>query len=119
MTGVIAICGPNGNHRDVEWFRLEQADRLHDGYLRAFEVAGTDLVLAQVRGMPAVLEGHCPHAGHPLGGARVVGTELRCDMHGYRFDARSGDCTYYTEGPCRGLRVFPWEIRDGVIGVLL
>ena len=40
-------------------------------------------------------------------------------MHGYRFDVHSGTCTYYTEGPCRGLRVYPCVQRNGQVGVIL
>jgi nitrite reductase/ring-hydroxylating ferredoxin subunit len=98
---------------------LERAANLHDGYVRPFEAGGHDLVLVQQGGVPAILEGICPHAGHPLGDGRIVGRALRCDMHGYRFDVHSGACTHYTEGPCRGLRVYASEVRDGIIGVLL
>lgn len=98
---------------------LERVDRLHDGYVRAFDVAGLHLVLVQQGGVPAVLEGYCPHAGHPLDGARVVGTDLRCDMHGYRFDAHSGRCTYWTEGPCRALVTYECEVREAMVGVWL
>lgn len=98
---------------------LEHADRLRDGYLATFDVAGVHLVLVQQGGVPAVLEGYCPHAGHPLGRSRLVDAEIRCDMHGYRFDMRSGACTYYTEGPCRALHVYECAVRDGVVGVWL
>lgn len=106
-------------HLPEEFHPLERADRLFDGYVRAFEVNGSSLVLVQHRGQPSVLEGICPHAGHPLNAARVIGSDLQCDMHGYLFDVNTGACTYYTEGPCRALRVYGLEIRDGVIGVLL
>jgi nitrite reductase/ring-hydroxylating ferredoxin subunit len=49
----------------------------------------------------------------------VRGNNIRCDMHGYLFDLHSGACTYYTEGPCRALRVYGWEQQDGVIGIRL
>lgn len=98
---------------------LEREDRLHEGYVRGFEVGGRDVVLVQQGGRPAVLEGICPHAGHPFARSRIVGTDLRCDMHGYRFDVRSGVCTLATEGPCRALVVYDWEVRDGVVGVML
>lgn len=73
----------------------------------------------QQDGVPAVLEGICPHAGHPFTDSRVTGSDLRCDMHGYRFDLRSGVCTLATEGPCRALRVYEWAEREGYVGVLL
>ena len=98
---------------------LERLDRLYDGYLQAFILGDTDVVLVQQAGTPAVLEGICPHAGHPFANSRVRGANIRCDMHGYLFDLRSGACTYYTEGPCRALRVYEWELQDGVLGVRL
>jgi len=98
---------------------LERTANLHDGYVRAFEAGGHDLVLVQQGGVASVLEGICPHAGYPLGDGRIVGSDLRCDMHGYRFNVHSGVCTHYTEGPCRGLRVYATAERDGMIGVLL
>ncbi len=97
---------------------LERVDRLHDGYLKTFVAGGRDLVLVQQGGSPAVLEGICPHAGHPFTDSRLIGSDIRCDMHGYLFDAHSGNCTFYTEGPCRGLRVYACEIRDGIIGAI-
>lgn len=101
------------------FFPLERAENLHDGYVKTFVAAGRDLVLVQQGGVPAILEGICPHAGHPFTRSRIVGPNLRCDMHGYLFDAHSGVCTYYTEGPCRALRVYPHELRNGMIGALL
>ena len=98
---------------------IERAASLHDGYLKTFQVDGRDLVLLQQGGVPAILEGICPHAGHPFSDSRIIGSDLRCDMHGYRFDVHSGECTYFTEGPCRGLRVYPHDLRDGMIGVML
>jgi nitrite reductase/ring-hydroxylating ferredoxin subunit len=104
---------------DPIFHSLEHAERLFDGYVKAFEVEGFDVVLVQQHGTAAILEGICPHAGHPLGAARIVGNDLRCDMHGYLFNAQSGVCTEYTEGPCRALRVYAHAVRDGMIGVLL
>lgn len=98
---------------------LERAENLHDGYLKYFELADLQLVLVQQGGVPAILEGVCPHAGHPFANSRVIDASLRCDMHGYRFDVHTGECTFYTEGPCRGLRVYPLQVRAGMIGVLL
>ncbi|MFM1887196.1 MAG: hypothetical protein RL026_2353 [Pseudomonadota bacterium] len=104
---------------DAGFHPLERVERLRDGYYAVFTVQGLELVLVQHDGVPHLLEGFCPHAGHPLARSRVVGGELRCDMHGYRFDLGSGACTYYTEGPCRGLQVYRPEARDGWLGVVL
>jgi nitrite reductase/ring-hydroxylating ferredoxin subunit len=98
---------------------LERAENLREGYLKTFTAHGVNLVLVQQGGAPSILEGVCPHAGHPFTDSRIIANQLRCDMHGYLFDVRTGVCTFYTEGPCRSLRVYPHEIRDGYIGALL
>lgn len=98
---------------------LERLDRLHDGYLKTFVIDGVDVVLVQQAGRPSVLEGICPHAGHPFTHSRVRGSAIRCDMHGYLFDLTSGTCTYHTEGPCRALRVYAVEQQDGMVGIRL
>jgi nitrite reductase/ring-hydroxylating ferredoxin subunit len=103
----------------TDFHPLERAENLREGHVRAFKVAGQDVVLVQQGGVASVLEGFCPHAGHPLAAARVIGTSLRCDMHGYLFDVHTGVCTLYTEGPCRALRVYASEVRNGVLGVVL
>ena len=101
------------------FFPLERIENLHDGYVKSFVAGGTDLVLVQQGGVPAILEGTCPHAGHPFSDSRLIGSDLRCDMHGYLFDVHSGICTHHTEGPCRGLRVYPLDLRNGLIGAVL
>ena len=52
---------------------LERVANLRDGYLRTFIAGGIDLVLVQQAGVPAILEGICPHAGHPFSDSRVIG----------------------------------------------
>ena len=98
---------------------LEQQAALHDGYRRVFTVENQELLLLQHAGALHLLENTCPHAGYPLHQGLIISDALRCPMHGYLFDLHSGACTYYSEGPCRGLYRYEWQLRDGQVGVLL
>lgn len=92
---------------------------LHDGYRRVVTLQGQELLLLQHAGQLHLLENTCPHAAYPLHESQLIGDSLRCPMHGYLFDLHSGACTYFTEGPCRGLYRFALLVQDGHVGVQL
>jgi len=98
---------------------LEQNDQLHDNYRKVFSIKNHDLLLLQHEGKLYLLENICPHAAYPMHEGTIIGTDLRCPMHGYLFDLASGECTYYTEGPCRGLHTYEIVYRENAVGVLL
>ncbi|HEX8823532.1 MAG TPA: Rieske 2Fe-2S domain-containing protein, partial [Archangium sp.] len=53
---------------------------------------GTPLVLFRNEaGRPAALMDRCPHRNVPLSMGKVVGGQLQCGYHGWRFDA-AGQC---------------------------
>ena len=39
----------------------------------------------------------CPHVGNPLVDGDVIGDQLECAYHGWRFDLRTGACLYGDE----------------------
>ncbi len=98
---------------------LEKADKLHDNYRKVFSISGHDLLLLQHQGGLYLLENICPHAAYPMEAGQIIGTDLRCPMHGYLFDLRTGACTFYTEGPCRGLHTYDIIRRGDEVGVEL
>lgn len=58
----------------------------------ALELLGERLVLwRDAAGQPVLMTDRCPHRGAQLSLGRVVGSELQCPYHGWRFDA-SGRC---------------------------
>ena len=54
------------------------------------------------------VENECPHAGNPLIEGELVGGELVCVYHRWRFDLATGACLVGT-APAR---TFPVEVRD-------
>lgn len=70
---------------------LETLSRMHDGYQKAFNVSGLQLLLVQVEGKPYIVENKCPHMGVSLSNAtQVPGGSIRCKAHGIEFKLDSG-----------------------------
>ncbi len=73
-------------------------------------------------GAPACLLDRCPHRAVPLSLGRVVGGELQCAYHGWRFDIE-GACTRVpgldpaTSGPGRCAVRFPVREQQGFVWV--
>ncbi len=59
---------------------------------------GSELALFNVNGEFHAMENFCPHKGFPLADSRLYGNVVECDLHGWRFDVRSGEC--FTERNC-------------------
>jgi nitrite reductase/ring-hydroxylating ferredoxin subunit len=103
----------------MTFFPIASLATLHDGYQKAVSIKGRELLLVQEAGQQYILENVCPHAGYPMTNGRIIKGQIRCPMHGYLFALDTGSCTYFTEGPCRGLHTYLPLIRDGQIGLLL
>lgn len=105
------------------WFRALFSSELEPGEVQRLGILGRELVAFRTEaGQAAVIDPHCPHLGAHLGhGGRVVGDELRCPFHGWRFDGTSGRCTaipYCKRIPPRArLRAWDTVERNGMIFV--
>lgn len=103
----------------MTYYPLEKRQHLVDGYRKVFNINSESLLLLMHAGQAYLLEGLCPHAAWTMGDGRIIGDNLQCGMHGYLFSLRTGECTYFTEGPCRGLKTYPLVWRDDEVGVEL
>ena len=74
----------------MAFYPLEKLHHLHDGYLRAFKVAGRQLLLLQEQGQAYVIANRCPHMDAPLTHATVSNGVLRCPLHGIEFELQTG-----------------------------
>ena len=53
---------------------------------------GKEVALFNVGGNFHAIENFCPHKGYPLADSRIYGSIVECDLHGWRFDVRTGEC---------------------------
>jgi nitrite reductase/ring-hydroxylating ferredoxin subunit len=75
---------------------------------------GTELALYNIGGTFHAIENFCPHKGYPLADSRLYGTIVECDLHGWRFDVRSGEC--FTDRKC-SIESYEVKIEEGWIKI--
>jgi nitrite reductase/ring-hydroxylating ferredoxin subunit len=79
------------------------------------EADGREILLLRVAGELHALDNACPHEGNPLVDGDVLGDQLECAYHAWRFDLRTGACLYGDE-PARR---YPAEEDGGEIRIRL
>ncbi len=95
--------------------RLLDASELEQGKMRAFQLKGHDILVAHTESGFHAVENRCPHDVIALDLGCLEGEVVRCSLHGSRFDLNSGEPL---EPPAEeSVRVYPLEIRDGVVWV--
>ncbi|HJV05021.1 MAG TPA: non-heme iron oxygenase ferredoxin subunit [Actinomycetota bacterium] len=62
-----------------------------EGEMRAFEIGGEDVAIANVDGSFFAFNDECTHAGCSLAEGDLDGTTVTCACHGSEFDVTSGD----------------------------
>ena len=68
------------------WYMVGLSSSLKVGGLRREMLAGEPVLLARTReGKAFALRDICPHRAAPLSGGRVLGNEVECPYHGWRF----------------------------------
>ena len=77
---------------------------------------GAELALFNVGGKFYAIENFCPHKGAPLADSRVYGNLVECDLHGWRFDVRSGEC--FTKKSC-SIESYEVLIEDEMIKIIV
>jgi nitrite reductase (NADH) small subunit len=73
---------------------------------------GSEVALFNVDGSYHAIENFCPHKGYPLADSRLYGTMVECDLHGWRFDVRTGTC--FTKKKC-SIESYKVSVEDGWI----
>mgnify|MGYP003381752608 CR=1 FL=1 len=98
---------------------LEKLINLHDAYARTFKIDQLEMLLLQRAGELYLIEGRCPHRGHPLEAATLSDGVIQCALHRYQFAIADGRLLHATEEPCRGLRSYPLVYEGNEVGVML
>ncbi len=98
----------------VEVGRLEDLPR---GAMKAVDVDGRSILIANVDGEPYAFANVCPIEGRlPLEGGRLTGSVLVCPWHNCAYDVRSGKRADDEPGQ-PSLAIVPIADRDGVLQV--
>ena len=94
---------------------LGTLDDIATGLGRAFEVGGRSLAVFRGRdGRVFAVQGRCPHRDGPLADGMLIGEQVICPLHAFRFHGTTGECDQ--PGTC-SIEAFPAEVRDGVVFV--
>ena len=103
----------------MRFYPLEKLINLHDSYARSFKIDNLQLLLLQRKGELYLIEGRCPHRGHPLDVASLDSGVIQCTAHHYQFAIADGRLLHATEEPCRSLRTYQLVYEGNEVGVML
>ena len=70
--------------------RIGNVKDVATGQIRAFDVAGMKVAVANADGHLYALEDTCTHRGCSLASGKLDGTTVTCPCHGSQFDVTSG-----------------------------
>jgi len=71
--------------------RVGDAGQFPPGQLRAVDVSGTPVTIANAAGHLYAIDDTCTHMGCSLARGTLDGTTLTCACHGSQFDVTTGD----------------------------
>lgn len=99
----------------AEFVIVAVADDLKAGEMRAFEVRGTKVAVANVADTFYAFDDTCTHLQCSLAGGDLEETTVICPCHGSEFDVRSGEVL---QGPAREpVKTYETRIEDGSLEV--
>jgi phenylpropionate dioxygenase-like ring-hydroxylating dioxygenase large terminal subunit len=110
------------------WYRALPANQLRQGELAKTMLLEQPLVIGRDgHGQAFALRDACPHRGMPLSCGAFDGQQIECSYHGWRFDARSGQCQLIPSlVPEQTLKIdriyagsYPCEERDDFLWVFI
>jgi nitrite reductase [NAD(P)H] small subunit len=99
--------------------RLTTVCPMHEipvGLGRAFRIGGEQVAVFRSRsGKVFAVANRCPHRGGPLADGMLVGDQIVCPLHAFRFHGESGACDQ--AGVCP-VSTYPVEVTaDGLVRV--
>src|SRR5262249_44189701 len=75
-----------------EWLAVAEVAGVRPGTVRHVQAGAASIALVCSTAGIYALDNACSHEGGPLGEGSVEGTTVRCPLHGWAFDARTGAC---------------------------
>jgi nitrite reductase/ring-hydroxylating ferredoxin subunit len=102
---------------EQQWVCVARAGEIPPGTVKAVWVRDRAVAVVNREGSLYALGGTCPHREGPLGEGRLVGDELACPWHGFRYDPRTGRATMPADHP--GVPTVPVRVVGDEIQVAL
>jgi nitrite reductase (NADH) small subunit len=90
-------------------------DDIATGLGRAFDVGGRSVAVFRGRdGRVFAVDGKCPHKGGPLADGMLIGEQVVCPLHAFRFHGTGGECDQ--PNVC-AIETFHAEVQNGTVFV--
>lgn len=101
----------------ARWFPVARGAEIEPRHIAQSQLLGREIALWRSDGGAVnAWENRCPHRGVRLSIGYNTGNELRCQYHGWRFAAGSGQCTHIpahpTQKPASGVRVGVYAVVE-------
>ena len=101
----------------ARWFPVTRSAEIAPRHVAQAQLLGREIALWRSdAGIVNAWENRCPHRGVRLSIGYNMGNELRCQYHGWRFAAGSGQCTlipaHPTQKPASGIRVGVYAVVE-------
>jgi nitrite reductase/ring-hydroxylating ferredoxin subunit len=100
---------------DAAWAPAVALATLREREVHLCYVAGHPLAVALVEGAVYAVDGRCPHWGATFVDGALRGDSVRCPLHGFRYDVRSGAATWPEGWP--PVATYATRVADGVVYV--
>ncbi len=81
------------------WVRLCALDHVPTDKTIDLNINGQRLILTRCGDEAHVFQGFCSHMLFPLGGSRIEGCVMTCNLHRSRFDVRDGSVVEWSTYP--------------------
>ena len=95
--------------------RVCELEDIASGLGRAFEVGGHSIAVFRGRGGHVLaVAGVCPHKSGPLADGMLIGEQVVCPLHGFRFHGTTGECDQ--PNVC-SIETYHAVVRDGAVFV--
>jgi len=92
----------------MPFVRAVKIDEVPAGTVRALQVEGKEIALANVGGHFYAINNTCLHEGGPLGEGSLEGKTITCPWHLWEYDVTTGKLL---ENPNVGVACYPTEVR--------
>jgi nitrite reductase (NADH) small subunit len=88
-------------------------EQIPTGLGRAFQVGERHIAVFRSRtGKLFAVNNACPHKGGPLADGMIVGDQIVCPLHAFRFDGRTGVCD---QAQMCAAQAYPVTEADGMV----